>query len=50
MRTIGGKIVKPTFTFSTSKKTQIHYFLIFFFENEFLKDVKIYEKKKKKQV
>ena len=47
MRMIGEKIVKTTFTFSTRNKTRIHYFWIFFLENEFLKDVKIYQKKNK---
>ena len=45
-RTTGEIIVKTTVTFTTHRKTRIQYFGIFFFENEFLKEVKIYQKNK----
>ena len=44
MRTIGEKIVKTASTFSARKKSPDSIFLIFFFENKFLKGVKIYKK------
>ena len=47
MRTIGEKIVKTASTFSARKKTSDSIFLNFFFENKFLKGVKIYKKKLK---
>ena len=44
MRTIGENIDKTAFTFSACKKKD-SIFLKFFFENEFLKDMEIYQKK-----
>ena len=45
MRTTGENIDKTVFTFSTREKRIQYYFLNFFFENEFLKDMEIYQKK-----
>ena len=49
MRTMGEIIVKTTFTFRTRKKSlvknQDSIFSKNFLENEFLKDVKMYQKK-----
>ena len=44
MRTIGENIHKTAFTFSARKKKD-SVFLKIFFENEFLKDMEIYQKK-----
>ena len=44
MRTIGENIDKTAFTFSARKKKD-SIFLNIFFENEFLKDMEIYQKK-----
>ena len=44
MRTIGENIDKTAFTFSARKKKD-SIFLKFFFENEFVKDMEIYQKK-----
>ena len=44
MRTTGENIDKTAFTFSTRKKKD-SIFLNIFFENEFLKDMEIYQKK-----
>ena len=45
MRTIGENIDKTAFTSSARKKKKDSIFLKFFFENEFLKDMEIYQKK-----
>ena len=45
MRTIGENIDKTAFTSSAREKKRIQYFSKFFFENEFLKDMEIYQKK-----
>ena len=49
MRTIGENIDKTAFTSSArkkkKKKKKIQYFLKFFFENEFMNDMEIYQKK-----
>ena len=46
MRTIGENIDKTAFTsLSARKKERIQYFSKFFFENEFLKDMEINQKK-----
>ena len=44
MRTIGENIDKAAFTFSVRKKKD-SIFVTIFFENEFLKDMEIYQKK-----
>ena len=44
MRTIGENIDKTAFTSSARKKQRIQYFSKKFFENEFLKDIAIYQK------
>ena len=44
MRTTGKNIDKTAFTFSARKKKD-SIFLDIFFENEFLKDMEIYQKK-----
>ena len=45
MRTIGENIDKTTFTSSARKKKKDSIFLKIFFENEFLEDMEIYQKK-----
>ena len=45
MRTKGENIDKTAFTFSARKRKKDSIFLKFFFENEFLKDMEIYQKK-----
>ena len=45
MRTIGENIDKTAFTSSARKKKKDSIFLKKFFENEFLKDIEIYQKK-----
>ena len=45
MRTIGENIDKTAFTSSARKKKKDSIFLKNFFENEFLKDMEIYQKK-----
>ena len=45
MRTIGENIDKTAFTSSACKNKRIQYFSKNFFENEFLKDMEIYQKK-----
>ena len=45
MRTIGENIDKTAFTSSARKKNKDSIFLKKFFENEFLKDMEIYQKK-----
>ena len=44
MRTIGEKVVKTTSTFSARKKSPDSIFFEIFYENKFLKDVKICQK------
>ena len=45
MRTTGENIDKTAFTFSARKKKKDSIFLNIFFENEFLKDMEVYQKK-----
>ena len=45
MRTIGENIDKTALTSSAHKKKNDSIFLKFFFKNEFLKDMEIYQKK-----
>ena len=45
MRMIGENIDKTAFTFSARKKKRDSIFKKIFFENEFLKDMEIYQKK-----